>query len=182
MSGAAPALFWGFGLIALGAAAVDDLTERAIPNRVVAATVIGAVVFRLYFGGGPGLWLSLVSAAIVFVALALFASQQVIGGGDAKLTAAATLLVPPDRVGPLLVEIALAGGLLASLYWSVALVLKKEAPPPRGRRAGASLLQKEAERIRRGEPMPYAVATLTGVAYHFALAALQCASAPSCPV
>jgi len=197
MTGAFAAAFWTFGLTSLGAAAINDLADRSIPNRLVFVVFLGSTLFRLAFSAHT-LWLSLVSAIIVFLALSLFASQDVIGGGDAKLTAAATLLVPPERVGALLVEIALAGGLLALLYNLLGHLIKKSHPagpasarkgPPRkpvrqpaNATVGGRLFHTEAGRIARGEPMPYTLATLVGVAYHFAIAAFQCASAISCAV
>ena len=98
-----------------------------------------------------------------------------------------TLLVPPERVGHLLIEIALAGGVLSCCYLAARYGLKKLAPTPSSapalaRRGGGFAATVEAERVRIavGDPMPYAVAVLGGVIIYATGGLFQCFYARSC--
>jgi prepilin peptidase CpaA len=84
------------------------------------------------------------------------------GGGDVKLLGAAALRVPPYAVPGMLMATALAGGVLALFY----LVARRRLARPGGPRPSSLLLRAlraERWRLRRGGPMPYAVAIACGV-------------------
>ena len=99
-------------LAALLTAAVIDLKCRIVPNRLVIVIAGGGVALRLL--SSPGLiWVSLLVAAAFFVVLGRLSHHDWIGGGDAKLIAAVTLLAPPAGIGKLLFDITLAGGLMS---------------------------------------------------------------------
>jgi prepilin peptidase CpaA len=166
-------------LIVLGVSAGIDLKDRLIPNELVVAVALIGLAQGL--ASRPGVvWLSLLVAVIVFFGLGIFSHFKIIGGGDLKLISAATFLVPPDRVGQLLIEIVLAGGLLSCFYLAARYGLKS-APASRSAAAEvapsasglARMIKTERARIAAGSPMPYAVAVLGGVIIYAAMEFLQ---------
>ena len=109
-------------------------------------------------------------ALVVFCGLGVLSHYRIIGGGDLKLISAVTLLVPPERVGQLLIEIALAGGVLSCVYLVARYALRSLSATPSlaadaaGPEAGfALIIRTERDRIAAGGPLPYALAVLGGV-------------------
>jgi prepilin peptidase CpaA len=95
-------------------AALTDATTFLIPNRVSAALAVAFVPAALLLGLSPaaiGVGLIVGLAALLF-GIAMFAAGW-IGGGDAKLFAAAALWLGWPAVGPLMAWTAIAGGALA---------------------------------------------------------------------
>jgi prepilin peptidase CpaA len=168
-------------LIVLGVSAGIDLKDRLIPNELVVAVALIGLAQGL--ASRPGMvWLSLLVAVIVFLGLGILAHFKIIGGGDLKLMSAVTLLVPPDRVGQLLIDIVLAGGLLSCFYLAAHYGLKSLPASrsaaaevvPSARASGlARMIKTERARIAIGYPMPYAVAVLGGVIIYTAMGFLQ---------
>lgn len=181
------ALLWMMALAALAASSWNDLKYRIIPNELVG--VIAAIGIGLSLALRPGqTGISLVAAAVVLLALGVFSHFNMMGGGDVKLISATTLLVPPDRIGQLLVAIALAGGVLACIYLMARHALRRNPPGAaliadeagaRGR-SRVGWLSNECTRIASGGPMPYALAILGGVAVHIATELPKCLSASFC--
>ena len=102
------------GLVGLLAwAAVSDLLTLTIPNRVSIGIVAiyPAWVFAMWPTIDPLLGLACGLGALV-ICFVLF-SLNVMGGGDAKLLAAVCLWAGPYHLGPVLLTIAFAGGVLA---------------------------------------------------------------------
>ena len=98
------------------AGAVDLLT-RAIPNTVV---LLLAACFA-FFAGAAEMPVTQIAAhvacaCIVLVCGFLLFSRSMIGGGDAKLLAAASLWFGFDSLLPFLAGTALAGGVLSLAY------------------------------------------------------------------
>jgi prepilin peptidase CpaA len=159
---------WLTSLILLSVAAGTDLKDRRIPNEIVAA--VAAIGLTQGLIARPGqVWLSLVVALLVFCALGVLSHYRIIGGGDLKLITAVTLLVPPERVGQLLIEIALAGGVLGCIYLYARHALRRPSVTSSGAaeatrpEAGFALtMRKERVRIAAGGPLPYGVAVLGG--------------------
>jgi prepilin peptidase CpaA len=181
------ALPWLVALVALFVCAANDLTHRIIPNRWV--VLIAASGLALGLALRPELvWISLLAAAITLVGLGVLAHFDLIGGGDVKLISALTLFVPPERIGSLLMLIALAGGVLGCFYFAARFRLRRAAPQvvrfdldqPESRLQW--LIKRECARIVSGEPMPYALAVLGGVVSYIARELPQCLSATSCSV
>ncbi len=110
-----------FPLLVLAAAISDALTYR-IPNLVTAAIVVAFPLAALLFGMSLSLvmWHVIAGLGVLVVGFGLFASGF-IGGGDAKLMAAAALWIGTAALGPFVVYTALAGGALAVGYfaWNV---------------------------------------------------------------
>jgi prepilin peptidase CpaA len=139
------------GLMAI--AAFEDFRRLVIPNPVVAAL---GVVWLLHLAASPHLTLAGVvgaagCAAMVFVAGALLFSRGLIGGGDVKLLAAASLWAGPGMTPALLIVTAVLGGLLtlallcATTLWAVlapgmAAAAARPVPVPYGAAIAAAAL------------------------------------------
>lgn len=149
----------GFAFCLLWAAA-SDARGMTIPNRAVVAIaalfpihliariLAGDLMVPVLTDGA----LALALAAIVLVAgFGLFAIQ-LIGGGDAKLAAVATLWAGSDYIGAFLIIASLAGGILAAgfLFGRAAWPILKGEPRD----------DDFATRLRRGlkSPIPFGVA------------------------
>jgi prepilin peptidase CpaA len=111
-------------LACLSVAVATDLASRIIPNRLVLLVLCASIALRLLSAPNPP-WLGLLGPIAVLLALGLLASRDLVGWGDAKLIAAVSVAVPPDRLLPLLFAIALAGGLLSCLYLAARLALRR---------------------------------------------------------
>ena len=119
---------WLFALVAWG-----DLRERRIPNElslgVAALGVVRlAMAADLSFAG----YTIAAAGGVLAVAFFLF-SLGIIGGGDAKVAAATTLLVGYPNVGAFLVAMALGGGVVTVLILAeqkARRFLARNPPPP----------------------------------------------------
>lgn len=93
-------------------AAITDLRERRIPNRLNGAVVglypVYVLVAPVAIAWPPALALALV---VMLFGLVLFA-RDLIGGGDVKLIAAVSLWAGPDQLMPFLLVTTLTGGAL----------------------------------------------------------------------
>jgi prepilin peptidase CpaA len=99
----------------MAAAAVEDFRRLVIPNTIVAGL---CVLWPLHLAATPSFTLagSLGAggcAVAVFLVGALLFSRGLIGGGDVKLLAVATLWAGPASTPALLIATAVIGGLLA---------------------------------------------------------------------
>lgn len=140
--------------LALCLASLHDIAARTIPNALSLAIAALGLAAHLLAGDAPP---ALLAALGVFLLGILAWRCGVMGGGDVKLLAACTLLAGPATAPDLLLAVALAGGVLALVY----LGLRPLLAPPAARRPASLLaraLRAEAWRIRRGGPLPYAVA------------------------
>jgi prepilin peptidase CpaA len=99
----------------LGLAAVEDVCERRIPNRLTGALAALYPVYVLV-SPAPVAWLAALglAGAVFVVGLGLFA-RDLIGGGDVKLLAALSLWAGPDQFVSFLLITALTGGALSLL-------------------------------------------------------------------
>jgi len=175
------AILWTISLFALVWGAVTDLRLRIIPDRV-SLLVAGSGLLLAFALRPADIYASLGAFVLVFMGMCVFAYFDIVGGGDVKLISAASLLVPSNAVLVLLLEIALAGGLLSGIYllarsWlrnqpspSLEAALATQLPLPAAPRG----LRQEAARIIAGEPMPYAFAILGGVVFHGSRELYQC--------
>jgi prepilin peptidase CpaA len=101
----------------MATSAIEDFRRLIIPNGLVVGLCL---LWPLYVATAPMLTLAaagvaMLCAAAVFVVGALLFSRGLIGGGDVKLLAAASLWAGPAATLPLLVLTALLGGLLCLL-------------------------------------------------------------------
>lgn len=94
-------------------AAVTDIRERVISNRLNLAIAILAVPWWFVTGlHGAGILLQLALSAGVLAVFAACFALGMMGGGDVKLLAALGLWLPLTRMLVLLEAMALAGGVL----------------------------------------------------------------------
>jgi prepilin peptidase CpaA len=97
-------------------AASSDLFTMTISNKVSLALVACFVILALAIGMSPrDMGMHAGAAATVLVVAFVFFTQGWIGGGDAKLAAAASLWFGFDHLLQYLVDAALLGGMLTLL-------------------------------------------------------------------
>ena len=124
------------------AAAVDILT-RAIPNTVVLLLTAFFGLFAVTAGMPFSQIVAHTACACAVLACGfLLFSRSMIGGGDAKLLAAASLWFGFDRLPSFLAATALAGGVLSLAYLAVSaakIVLGQEAALARTIPYGAAI-------------------------------------------
>ncbi len=146
------------------AAAITDATSYIIPNRLSAILALAFVPAALAAGLSPihfaicaGVGVAALAAGIALFAL------RIMGGGDAKLTAACLLWLGPAALVPFLLWTAVAGGCLA-----VSLLFARRLPAPvtaAGPRWIGRLLQP-------GGDVPYGVAIAVGALVAFPMSPL----------
>jgi prepilin peptidase CpaA len=177
---------WFGALAALFTAAVSDLKTRRIPNGLVLVVLSLGMVLQLVSGRGH-LWISLLIAGGVFVIGALLTHADVIGGGDAKMIPAATVLLPPAAAPVLIICIALAGGVLSLFYLGATWLARRgggtalaAGQPHPGASQFDHLVRIEVGRMLANEPMPYGVAIFGGVVSAILIGVVTCMSAISC--
>ncbi len=175
-------ILWATSLAALLLSAATDLKQRIIPNELVVVIALSGLLTGLAMRPGQ-IGVSLVVAALVFLTLGFLCRYGVLGGGDVKLTAAVTLLVPPGGIGDLLIKIALAGGLLSCFYLGASYFVRNALAgscEPAGE-GGSFAGGPEVARVRvtSRKEAPYAVAILGGVIWYVASESFPC-SAMSC--
>lgn len=169
------------GVLALLAAAIRDLLYRTIPDLCVVLAGVSGLILR-FDSGSEFLVASLGIALLLFVTMTFLFHLDAVGGGDVKLMAAASLLVPPSFVLGQLVLIAFAGGVLA-MFWLLLCKLRvygklrggEVSPPesfgfgvpPRRNLCSSSGAPSEAEFENGG--LPYGVAICAGTLVQLAL-------------
>lgn len=139
---------------ALIIAALNDIYEFKIPNWV------SVVLFTAYFAAGFGLGAgadvvvegALLACAALVAGFALYA-LRIVGGGDAKLLAAAAPWIGFSALAPFLVNVALAGAALA-----VALLLFRRMPALPAYAQAPWLMRLH----QRPKDIPYGVAIAAG--------------------
>lgn len=106
----------------MATAAFEDFRRLVIPNPVIAGL---CVLWPFHLATAPNVTPALGAAAVgcglaVFFAGALLFSRGLMGGGDAKLLAAATLWAGPGMTPALLIVTAVLGGVLTLVLLSAA--------------------------------------------------------------
>jgi len=147
------------------AAAVRDLTSFTIPNTLPLALIVAFPVAALALGlplSAIGLGFAVGAAALV-VGMGMFAARW-IGGGDAKLFAAAALWLGLPGLMTYLLITGVAGGVLA-----VSLLALRSTPVRAVMPAGPAWFARLAQ---PGENVPYGVAIAVGALAAFPATAL----------
>lgn len=139
-------------------AALHDIAFRTVPNSLAFAVTVLGLARGI---SGEGIVGSLLAAGGVFVLAAMCWRFGWLGGGDAKLLAAASLTMPAAAVPSFIAGVALAGGALALVYLATRTFLSCS---PSKRPAGfvVRLVRVEHWRLSRGGPLPYACAIAGG--------------------
>jgi prepilin peptidase CpaA len=148
----------GAGVLLLLAAGLHDAATRTIPNSIPCALIVVGSIQRWRDGQ---FMLGVVIVLILAACLVLLWWRGFVGGGDAKLIPAASLVLPASSVPGFVLAVAIAGGILALLYLSLSYVVPR---PRAGQRTGlfSRLTKAELWRLNRRGPLPYAVAISTG--------------------
>ena len=139
-------------------ASLHDLVARTVPNWLAVALAVLGIGLRAV---GGSLLAGTCAGVIVFVLAAICWRRGWMGGGDVKLLAASSIVVPPSLVLSFITAVALCGGILALFY----LIAGRLVPCPRTARPRslfARALRVERWRIHRGGPLPYACAIAAG--------------------
>lgn len=146
-------------------AAWHDLATRLIPNLLPVGIAGLAGLLRLQVGPVEAL-ASLLTAMLVFFALAYLALRGWLGGGDVKLAAALVIALPPLAVADFIVATTVCGGVLALPYIAASRSALLHTRPAGWTPSKARLLPRvarvEGRRLRQGGPLPYAVAIAAG--------------------
>ena len=150
-----PRLVWLTGFAGLMiAAAIVDFRRLIIPNPLVGGLcVLWLLDLETTSDASPATVIATIGcAAAVFLVGAVLFSRGLIGGGDVKLLAAATLWAGVGTLAPLLLLTGLIGGLLALL-----LLTPLGARISAAWNAGPEQAAARPPRLR-GTPVPYGVA------------------------
>ncbi len=149
------------GCLLLVIAAAHDIAARTVSNRLVVGLALAGCALRALDGT---LLLSGAAAAFVFAGAYVCWLFRALGGGDVKLLTAATLFVAPHMAPTLLTGMCLSGGMIA-LPFLVARRRISRSPPGRPTAFLGRVLRAERWRLRRGGPLPYAVAIACGALF-----------------
>ena len=143
--------------ILLGAV-LNDIAFRTVPNWMSASLLVFGIGIRMQ---DNGLAAGLLACVLILLGAGFCWRRGWLGGGDVKLLAACGVLAPPGFSGVMLLDVALAGGVLAVLYLAMGRVLGAPGPVcPPGRLRG--ILWEERRRIHGRSPVPYASAIAAG--------------------
>ncbi len=154
-------LVLGFFAVLVIVAALKDLSSFTIPNWISIALALGFVPAALIVGASLGaIGISFAVGAGVFVLAAGMFALGWIGGGDAKLMAAAALWVGLKGLAPFALYTGIAGGALA-----LGLVALRSAWLRPLTEAGPAWTRRLAT---PGEAAPYGVAIAVGALAAFA--------------
>lgn len=144
-------------------AALHDVLMRIVPNWTSGIIFLLGVIFA---SGSGRLGTALLFGAGLFLILSLIWWLGLFGGGDVKLWSAGTLFVPPcwPAEWKAFSAILLAGGIIALIYILLRLARLRCSPVscPRDLSLWRRSLRCEIRRIRKGGPLPYAVAICAG--------------------
>jgi len=140
------------------AAALYDIATRTVPNWMAGLlALLGVASQLLHFPQYSGF----LASFLVFLASAICWQRGWMGGGDVKLLAAASLVLPQGNVVMFIAAVALSGAVLAIIY----LAARHVVAGPSGRRPQhfiARVLRAEQWRIHRSGSLPYALAIAAG--------------------
>jgi prepilin peptidase CpaA len=153
-----------FGCVAI--AIGTDIADRIIPDGIVLFVLVCSLLLRIPFGI-PALAMSVLAGAVVFTLLGLLASAEHLGWRDAKLISAVTFAVPAERVIPLVLAIAIVGGMLSCIYLVLRCAVRLIMPPDGDTESarGSGTRFGRGPRTLAGDRMLYALVVLGGVAY-----------------
>ena len=100
-------------------AAVTDVRERRIPNRLTYSALLVGLALQVALHGWRGLLLGFGGALLFGGVFFLFHIVRAMGAGDVKLAAALGCIIGPAASWQLMFATAVAGGALAIVYMVV---------------------------------------------------------------
>ena len=110
-------LFLLFGALGLAtAAAVVDVRQQRIPNRLTYPAIGIGLLLRIFFYGWHGLLTGLEGMVLAGGIIFVFYVVRAMGAGDLKLMAAIGSIVGPQYAFTTLLATGIAGGVLAVVY------------------------------------------------------------------
>ena len=136
----------GIATTVLLLAGVHDLAFRTVPNWMPVVLLLLGILLRIMSGT---LMLGLLVGLLIFLGGALCWRRGWLGGGDVKLLAATAVLVPPSLVVNLLLDVALAGGVLAMIYLAMGRLVAPPSSTPRLPGMLRRICRAELYRVRR---------------------------------
>lgn len=154
----APLCLGGVVGLLLWAALYDIATRHVSDLLVLGVAVLGGLLACL--GGYP--WRGVLSGLCLFGLGVTCWSRGWMGGGDAKLLGAVGLALHPGQVPVLVLDIALAGGVLALVYLLGRAVLSAPQGRAAARNRVARVVRIERWRLHRGCSLPYVCAIAGG--------------------
>lgn len=112
-----PDLFLVFDALLLAiAAAVIDVQQQRIPNRLTYPAIGFGLLMRVYFYGWHGLLTAVEGCVLAGGIVFVFYLVRAMGAGDLKLLAAIGSIVGPRYAFQTLLATGIAGGILALIY------------------------------------------------------------------
>jgi prepilin peptidase CpaA len=137
----------------LAAAAVSDMWNRRIPNIIPLLLAVAFPVALAVIGLPPDWLFHVLGAGVVLALGVVLFHRGLLGGGDVKLLAAATLWYGVDRLPIFVFAVSIAGGALGLL--TILARLARNVIPSLASRGTSS-------RSLRGTELPYGVAIAVG--------------------
>jgi len=137
-------------------AACNDVATREISDYIWLSFLAIAIIFGYALN-----WHSVLGAFFVYLCFFLLWKFGIFGGGDVKLIFASSIFFTIQNQINYIINISLAGGFLAACY----LIGRGRFPIlPYHKNLFTRIARIESWRIRRGGPLPYAIAIATGFA------------------
>ena len=154
-----------FAAVAL-LAALGDWSRFTIPNRLPLAMVgLWAVHALLLVAQGRPLvlvaWAAGMALVIVLIGFAMFAAG-LLGGGDVKMLAAATLWAAPDYALPFILIVTMSGALLGLAFLIPGLGHRPADPAGPDDLSASAVPSGTVAAGRLGRKMPYGLAIAVG--------------------
>ncbi len=141
----------------------SDLVTRTIPDCACIALAVIGIMLRAPAGAWP-LGLSVLIAAVTFLALAFIHATGALGGGDIKLATALLLGFPPAGALGFAVITVYAGGVLVLAHLAMRW-LPPVSPAPAGAALPLRVWRMERWRVQRRTGLPYGIAIACGGAW-----------------
>lgn len=142
-------------LVVLLISAIWDLSFRRVPNCFSCAFFLIGFIFQVFLFHSYMAFLY--SFVIFFVGLILW-RHNFIGAADVKLAASFSLLLPSFRIFDFLIDMFLAGGIVALVYIVLSRTMKVPKPSNRKISFMIRIYTVAKWRLVRNAPLPYAVA------------------------
>lgn len=137
-------------------AVCNDVATREISDYIWMGFLVVAIFFGYIF-----YWHSLLGAVLIYLFFFLLWKLGTLGGGDVKLITASSVFFTTNNQLHYVFNIFLAGGLLAVCY----LIGRSRFPILSCHENSFTRIARiESWRIRRGGPLPYAIAIAAGFA------------------